>query len=91
MEQLVELTKALHTSMQLQQQQQQQLLQQETFKKSQIIFQEELIHLRGLQTKITKLYCDKYMGTTKEHRFNFFFFYPEGIRYQNSSMTWTME
>ena len=44
MEQIVDLTKVLHSSMQLQQQQQ--LLQQEKFEKSQKIFLDELIHLQ---------------------------------------------
>ena len=48
MEQLFELTKALHASRQLQQQQ-----LQEIFEKLQKIFQDELIHLREQQTKNT--------------------------------------
>ena len=70
MKQLIELTKELHTSMQLQQQ-----LLQEKFEKSQ---KDELIHLQNQQTKNTKLFCENALLRTTEGRGSRFFS-PEGI------------
>ena len=73
MQQIVELTKALHARMQFQKL----LLQQEKFEKSQKIFQEEQIYLRNQQTKNTKSFCEnELLRTTEECGSRFFS--PEG-------------